>query len=181
MNWILDGIIITYYPPFIEDNHKTISSSQVGVILGSLGIGVVVGSAPVAFTLEPVGRKRFLMIGSGAIILSTVLFGVICDGKETDGIFWFLSILLRLLEGMGEAAATTAVQAIIGSEFKEDKELYFGYCEASMGAGLFFGPILGQLIYTVFGFRKTFYVTAVALSIPFLAIRFFVPKRFDKT
>ena len=117
MNWILDGIIITYYPPFIEENHSTISSSQVGLILGSLGIGVVGGSGPVAVFLEKMGRKTFLMIGSGGIILSTILFGVICDGKETDTAFWFLSILLRLLEGIGEAAATTAVQAIIGSEF----------------------------------------------------------------
>ncbi|GFS25519.1 MFS-type transporter SLC18B1-like Protein [Elysia marginata] len=59
--------------------------------------------------------------------------------------------ILRIFEGLGLGAYTTASFAIICSEFGEKAASTFAIIEASVGMGLLIGPTIGGGLYQVFG------------------------------
>jgi MFS family permease len=89
-----------------------------------------------------VGRKNFIIIGNIAQILSSIGFGLLVYIKN-DTTFFVLSLLLRAMQGFGDAAGTTAFFSIIAIEFPKSQELYFGYFECAVGIGLMIGPVIG--------------------------------------
>ena len=71
--------------------------------------------------------------------------------------------------GFGDAAATTAIFSIIGVEYTEDRDLYFGYFEAAVGCGLMLGPVIGQTLYIFFGFSGMFFSTGLMITLAMIA------------
>ena len=72
--WTLYGNISTFYPPFVEENHSSISSTMVGAVMGVFEFSILVTSPFVALTMQKVGRKNYILLGNGCIILSTLGF-----------------------------------------------------------------------------------------------------------
>jgi MFS family permease len=165
--WTLYGNIATFYPPYKKEHHPTITDTMVGVVLAMFEGGVLIFSPIVSLLIPKVGRKNFIIIGNIAMILASIGFGLMVH-VDNDMNFFIISIALRMISGLGDAAGSTAIFSIIGSEFPEKRELYFGYFESAVGVGLMLGPVLGQIFYTALGFEKTFYCTAIILGIPFI-------------
>ncbi len=76
---------------------------------------------------------------------------------------------------MGEAACSVASFSILGSNFIENRDYYFGLYETAVGLGIMTGPIIGQSIYNLVGFEDTFYITALLISIPLIFICICIP------
>ena len=126
------------------------------------------------------GRKNFILLGNVSTILASIGFGLLVYVKN-DNTFFVLSLVLRFVQGFGDAGSSTAIFSIIGSEYAEKQELFFGYFESAVGVGLMLGPIMGQLLYNALGFEYTFYATALIISGPFLLVLFSVPNRLNKS
>jgi MFS family permease len=95
--------------------------------------------------------------------------------------FFVLSLVLRYIQGFGDAAASIAIFSIIGSEYVDKQELYFGYFESAVGIGMMLGPVIGQVLYNALGFEYTFYCTALIISIPTIWMIFTIPNRMNKS
>jgi MFS family permease len=149
--WTLYGNISTFFPPYIKEHHSTITDPMVGVILALFEGGMLITSPITSVLLSKVGRKNFILIGTFSMIIASAGFGLLVY-IDDDLTFFLISIGLRIFQGFGEAAANTAISSIIGSEYPDKRDVYFGYLESSIGAGLMLGPVLGQVIYTFFGF-----------------------------
>jgi len=178
--WTLYGNIATFYPPYRTAHHKTITDTQVGIVLAMFEGGVLIFSPIVSLLLPKVGRKNFILIGILAMILASAGFGTLVY-VENDNWFFWLSIGLRMICGFGDAASSTAIFSIIGSEYPEKRERYFGYFESAVGVGLMLGPVLGQIFYTLLGFEYTFYCTGGVLVLPLILQVIFVPNRLNKS
>lgn len=63
----------------------------------------------------------------------------------------------------------------MASQYKLEKDRYYGYCESATGIGMMGGPIIGQLFYSAFGFEGCFYSTAVILAMAALMTFKLVP------
>jgi MFS family permease len=80
--------------------------------------GVLVTSPLVGLTLQKVGRKNYVLIGTLSTILASIGFGLLVY-VSNDTLFFVLSIILRFIQGFGDAGSSTAVFSIIGTEFTE--------------------------------------------------------------
>jgi MFS family permease len=116
--WTLYGNIATFYPPYKEKHHKGISDFMVGIVLAMFEGGVLIFSPIVSLFLQKVGRKNFIIIGNFCMILSSIGFGMLIY-VDHDVAFFIISIALRIVQGVGDAAASTAIISIIGSEFPD--------------------------------------------------------------
>lgn len=71
--------------------------------------------------------------------------------------FYAISAATRFLQGFGDAIVITTTFSMVGSNFTDEKEKYFGLLEASVGLGLVIGPPLGSALYGYFGYEWAFY------------------------
>ena len=165
--WTLYGNIATFYPPYVEENHASITSTMVGFVLAMFEAGCLVASPIVSVFMSRIGRRNCIIFGNVAMVVASMGFGLIAHIENDIG-FFISSLLLRVMMGFGDAASSTAIFSIIGSEFTADRDVYFGYFESAVGAGLMLGPIIGQLLYTPLKFEKTFYCTGAIMMIPLI-------------
>lgn len=90
-------------------------------------------------------------MGNSFTLIACIGFGLL-DFMENDLGFFILSLLLRGLQGFGDACASTTSMSIITIEFTEKKDQYFAYYQSAVGVGLMLGPVIGQLLYNAMGF-----------------------------
>lgn len=140
--WTLYGNIATFYPPYKNHHHKTITDTMVGTVLAMMEVGILASSPIISMILQKVGRKNFILLGHLVMIISSVGFGLLVY-VESDITFFWISIGLRFFQGFGDACASIAIFSIIGTDYASDQELYFGYLESAVGVGLMLGPVIG--------------------------------------
>ncbi|KAB7502031.1 MFS-type transporter [Armadillidium nasatum] len=78
-------------------------------------------------------------------------------------LFVSLSVILRIIEGLGYAMGRNAGIAIISSEFCEKVEIAFGIVQAFFSSGLLIGPVAGGALYELGGFYLPFLLIGVLL------------------
>lgn len=62
-------------------------------------------------------------------------------------LFEILSVLLRLLSGVGSSFIHVAIYAMAAIKWPNELEAKISLLEAASGAGLFAGPVIGSIIY----------------------------------
>ncbi len=102
-----------------------------------------------------------------------------------------IGICLRFLQGLGDSLVSTSGNfflpffkyilgySIITIEFPTKKETYIGYCQAAVGIGLMLGPVLGQALFSVVSFEKTFYIFGAVLSIAMVILVIVIPNNIN--
>ena len=116
--WTLYGNIATFYPPYKNHHHKTITDTMVGTVLAMMEVGILVSSPFISMFLQNVGRKNFIIIGHIVMILSSIGFGLLVYIEKDSAFFW-ISIALRVIQGIGDSCASIAIFSIIGTEYTE--------------------------------------------------------------
>eukprot|EP00347_Sterkiella_histriomuscorum_P004444 403360434 len=188
--WTLYGNIATFFPPYRLEHHKSITDTQVGIVLAMFECGILITTPLVGKYLAKVGRKNFIIIGYICCMLASTGFGLLVYIKD-DVTFFASSISLRLLQGFGDASVSTACNnllynsliigmSIVASEYPKRREQMYGYTESAIGAGLMLGPVIGQALYSALDFEYTFYVTTAIIFVPFMLVIFFIPNRINK-
>ncbi|RXG61882.1 MFS-type transporter SLC18B1 [Armadillidium vulgare] len=94
--------------------------------------------------------------------ISSVLFGFV-NKLSSVVLFVSLSVILRIIEGLGFAMCRSAGIAIISSEFSEKVEIVFGIFQAFFSSGMLIGPVAGGALYELGGFYLPFVLIGVLL------------------
>ena len=77
--------------------------------------------------------------------------------------FLALAIGIRFFQGLGSACIQVAAFSIVAVQFPNGKLTFFGYCESAAGFSMMGGPIVGQILYTAFGFQGCFFAIALLI------------------
>ena len=82
------------------------------------------------------------MIGTFSCVIASVGFALIVY-IQNDIAFFFVSLIMRLIAGFGDASASISMMSIISFEYPDKREKYYSYFEGAIGVGLMIGPALG--------------------------------------
>ena len=66
-----------------------------------------------------------------------------------------LALLLQSIGGIGCGINNSSSMALLSS-YEENRDDYIGYLEASAGMGALLGPLIGSILYSLFGFHGPF-------------------------
>jgi len=64
--------------------------------------------------------------------------------------------------------------------FPEEQEKYIAMMQTAIGTGLIMGPVIGTMLYTVFGFSNTFFLIGLCFLVLTFLLSFVVPSSIDK-
>ncbi len=95
------------------------------------------------------------------------------ESIDNPFLFSFLSIISRLLHGLGAALSSTMVYSIAASLCTEnDIKSTMGYMELSYSLGLTIGPVFASFLYYYFSYSFSFYLAGLLMlsCIPFIKI-----------
>lgn len=110
--------------------------------------------------------------------LATLTFGIASLAQDSQ-LFFIISALARVLQGVADAAVSVTIPGIITLVYPEKQEIYLGYFNMSIGIGTCAGPILGSFIYEYFGYEMTFMCFAVLIFIAFVISVIILPNKLN--
>ncbi len=143
---------------------------------GALGLLVSVYSwvlAAAALVMGPIsdriGRRRVLLLGSGALAGALALHGL----ADTFGAL----LGMRVLAGAGGGILSGAAVSYVGDYFSYERRGWAtGWVMSGVPFGLVIGIPLGRALAVGFGFRTPFVVFAAVMVVAFLLILAVVPQ-----
>ena len=161
-------IIITPILPLIGD--------ALDVPVGKLGLLVSVYSWVLAFAAlvmgpisDRIGRRRVLLLGSGALVVALALHGL------ADSFGTLLG--MRVLAGAGGGMLSGAAVSYCGDYFPYEKRGWAtGWVMSGVPFGLVIGIPLGRALAVAFGFRMPFVAFAAVMAVAFVLILTVVPQ-----
>ena len=108
--------------------------------------------------------------------ISFICLGLIGEMESRVNILSVV-IIVRFFQGAAASTLVTTYYTICMNDFPERKVEFIGLVSTTVGLGLVCGPILGSALYSVFGYRWTFY-TYGGFKIMFaIAMRLNMPER----
>lgn len=134
--------------------------SELGLVTAAFTFSAVMLRPPIGQAVDARGKKAFILVGAGIFVISPILYIV------ANTIPWLLG--LRLFHGMGIAAFTTAIIALVAdiSPVMRRGEA-MGYFGIASDAAMALAPPLGVVVMTNLGFTPMF---LVALGFASLAL-----------
>ena len=161
-------IIITPILPLIGE--------ELGVGTGPLGLLVSVYSWVLAFAAlvmgpisDRIGRRRVLIVGSGALVVALALHGL-ADSFDT-------LLGMRVLAGAGGGILSGAAVSYVGDAFPYERRGWAtGWVMSGVPFGLVLGIPLGRALAVAYGFRMPFVAFAAVMAVAFVLILTVVPQ-----
>ena len=157
---LLYGLIVPVVPYYAGVLHA--DSGQLGLIFAMYSLALLLGSFPAGIACDRFGRRPVLLAGLVVLMVSTLLFAWVNN-------IWLL-VLSRIIQGAAGAAIWTAGLAAASAMFpREERGRRLGLMMAVTGLGTIAGPVFSGIVFSAWGYRATFYVTALAILPVFLA------------
>lgn len=154
------GSLLPVLPLYLRERNA--SYALVGIIVGSALVAQALGQYPAGRLAERVGRREMMVVGLATSALASIAFVLPLPVE------WL--ILLRVVQGLGFAAAAPAELAAVG-DIVEPQHLGRAYAWVSgcQMAGFIAGPAIGGLL-AVAGRWAVFVATGAALLIAALVV-----------
>ncbi|KAL7304143.1 hypothetical protein TKK_0003595 [Trichogramma kaykai] len=159
-----NAICVSLQAPFYpaEAEKKGATATEYGLVFGIFELVVFLVSPFYGKNMNKFGPK--LMLNGGILTTGTcvILFGFLdrIDGREP---FILLSLIIRIIEALGNAAFVTSSFAIIAKEFPDNVATAFASIETCFGLGLIVGPTIGGGLFQIGGFTTPFAVLGFVL------------------
>ena len=135
------SLISPFYPS--EALSKGVSVSQSGLVMGTTFITTLIFTPVCGKYIQVLGAKKFLITGSFIVGLGNFMFGFLSK-LEDKNTFFILSILIRFIIAIGQAAAGPAGYTLAGKQVTENNRgKAISAAEACFGIGTMVGPTLG--------------------------------------
>ncbi|CAK9305049.1 unnamed protein product [Gordionus sp. m RMFG-2023] len=130
-----------------------------------------------AIYMDKVGIKRLYLIGIMLNAVSTLSFGFSSMISKTKSPVYFITftILLRLMQGIGNSAFTTTSYIITTFLYPFKVATAFGIFQTSVGLGFALGPPIGAFLFTAGGYSCPFLVLGVVCIILSIIAIFSIP------
>ena len=132
--------LVPLVPYFTEE--LGLSKSTAGVLSGAFGAGVLLGSAPGAYSAVRLGVRPTALVGLGLMSVASLLFGFASGTWEL--------VALRLSAGFGSALSWVSALTWLTTETpKEQRGQTLGTLGSAAVVGALLGPVLGSAAATV--------------------------------
>ncbi|VDK73088.1 unnamed protein product [Litomosoides sigmodontis] len=145
-----------------EAKIKGLKSFQTGVVFGVFELIMFFVAPLFGKYIVLIGSKKMFVSGIGITGITVILFGFL-NYVESSSLFFWLSIALRVLEAIGDAAFVTSSFAIGVKCFPGRIAIVVGVLETFVGLGSTAGPLLGGILYEIGGFQLPFFVLGIIL------------------
>lgn len=138
-------LISPFYPEIA--NKKGLPLWMIGVMFSLNPFAQLMASIFLSKYMARIGRKlvllsSFLFTSASMIMLSPI--------EEVDlATLTILSIIARLLGGIGASCVFTSIVTIFVSDYPDQIQIMLGRMEAAIGVGLILGPLLGTGLYLI--------------------------------
>jgi MFS family permease len=136
-----------------------------GAIFGAYPLTVALASLAVPFASARLGRLPVLLGGILAEGVFVIVFGFVPALVRAERPCLYVLLLLRVAQGLGEAAQSTALLAYASEAFGPRRVLgaAMGFQETAAGVGFVIGPALGGLLADGAGFAAPFLLIGIAI------------------
>ncbi|XP_039651946.1 MFS-type transporter SLC18B1-like isoform X4 [Perca fluviatilis] len=134
---------------------KGASQTVIGLIFGCYAVCNFIGSLIMGKYIVQIGAKFMLVMGLFVSSGCTILFGLL-NRVSAGPIFITLCFVVRSIDALGFAAATTSSFAITAKIFPNNVATVLGSLEIFTGLGLILGPPVGGWFYQSFGYEVPF-------------------------
>ena len=174
--------IVSLLPQFVDSHFPDkLSNLKIGVLMAVYPVAFLFATPIVGERMQSFGRKNALVAGVLLMTVATVVFGLAAFFTKVQW-FYSVSFIARTLQGVAEAVIGCAIPSIVASEYADDRqELYIGYVEMSIGAGLCMGPLIGAIVYRYVSYTGTFVVFAGLILVFGLLTTFMIPQRLNNS
>ncbi|ULT79546.1 hypothetical protein L3Y34_010265 [Caenorhabditis briggsae] len=152
--------IAPFYPA--EAKLKNLSETQTGIVFGIFEFTMFIISPIFGKYIIWIGARRMFIVGIAVTGLTAILFGFLNYLPPGSLFFWF-SVLVRILEAVGDAAFVTSSFAIAAKSFPKNVAFVVGILETFAGLGYTAGPVIGGFFYDIGGFQLPFLVLGIVL------------------
>jgi predicted MFS family arabinose efflux permease len=142
------------------------STSEIGIIRGISGLGMLLLVIPAGFLVDHVGSKRLFLFGAftGTLVTFSLLFA------RTPVVM----VVIMGLSGLFQSLKMTALNASFYSNIHKIGIDKSGWFKGSMSIGLtFIGPVLGGLLVDHLSYRFIFPIIAALTLIPIILVYVF--------
>ncbi|MEH2422854.1 MAG: MFS transporter [Nostoc sp.] len=159
--WSSISSLLPTLPLYIDDVGA--SKQEIGIVMGSLAIGLLLSRPMLGRLADERGRKIVLVIGT--IVAAIAPFGYLATQSIP------LLILVRIFHGISIAAFTTGYSTLI-ADFAptETRGQIIGYMSLTTPLGLAIGPALGGYLEATSGYGLLFLLSAELGFVALLAI-----------
>ena len=147
------GSLLPVLPLYLRERHA--SYGLIGVIVGSALVAQAIGQWPAGRLAERFGRREMMVIGLTIAAVASVAFVLPLPVE------WL--VVLRVVQGIGFAAATPAELAAVGDVVPADQMgRAYAWVSGAQMAGFTAGPAIGGLL-AIAGRWTVFVITGIAL------------------
>ena len=170
-----------FFPLYVQQNFSEINITMISICMSCFEAAGVLCGPIHAVTMSKMGRKNSIIIGHILIMLTTMGLGLISFIEATEWkTFYAVACIVRFIQGYADSLIQAACFSIVGTIFADEKDVYIGYIEASIGVGLLVGPPLGSIVYGFAGYAWTFYTFAILIAISTVFSSLFLPNALNK-
>jgi len=146
------------------------SGIWLGIIFAAFSISRGIFMPIVGKISDERGRKKFILFGLAAYFVISILYPMASN-------VWSLTAV-RLVHGVTSAIVIPIAMAYVGEISLIGHEgRAMGTINQAMFLGMGGGPLLGGILYQVFGFSAVFYPLSVLSGLSFFLILFFLPEK----
>lgn len=150
---LTDSIQAPFYP--IEAESKGATSSEYGLVFGIIHLAMFFAGPIFGRYMAVLRVKAVFIFGVLGTAVCALLFGFLTFIPSKWGFLGF-SYAIRIVEGIAEAGAWSAILTILVSEFPDRIASVYAWTEASFGFAEILGPTVGALLFETGGFVLPF-------------------------
>ena len=150
----------------------SLTGAQIGILLSSVGIGLVLGSAFVAPLADRIGRRWMTLLCLGLVIVSMTLSALTANMAQLG--------ITRVVTGIGVGGLVAGIPVII-SEFSplRRRATMVAIGTAGLPIGGVVGGFVAAMVLSTWGWRASFLVGAVLTALVFLLVLVAMPESID--
>ena len=159
---LIDYTNFVFLVPILPDfllSHG-ISLTMIGFILSAFQISNFFTSLYLSKYLVNFSKPKVIIIGQIFLITSNLAMAVL-NYCSSITLMIFLSIFLRLIQGISEALVISSVYSYVILLYPEDLDSKYTVMEIFMGGGLALGPLIAGVLYEYTKFTLSFLIITI--------------------
>lgn len=114
------------------------------------------------------------------MVISTLCYAV-AAAIPNGGIFYTISYLSRLVQGIADAQICIALFSITSIEFTEEPAKWMGFMQGSLALGMLMGPVLSSAVFPLFKYAGTFIFYGVTIAFFGMGSCWMLPNRLNSS
>ena len=115
--------VASLVPLFFISDHPIFNSLTVGLLFATYQVAFITIAPLIGMKLESYGRRRAMFTSIWIFTLSTSLYAS-AGFIQSDNWFYALTVVARMLQGIGDAFIRITIPSIIAHEFPDKIERY---------------------------------------------------------